>query len=149
MAKHSFYRKKFIFKIKLVDISCLLFIVLLVSVAALYFTNKGFAIEFRQVRQPKPNLFNIGIDVSQTIKPGVLADFKKALILRLRNFAGDEEVRYHISLFGTPGCGKEGIVDIVSTQSPKDLDSFNRGVEKRITQISIAKKAKNKAIHNL
>jgi len=107
--------------------------------------NKNFAIELRKVRQPKPNLFNIGIDVSQTIKPGVLADFKKALILRLRNFTGDKKVHYHISLFGTPGCGKEAIVNIVSIQSPKDPNSFNRKVEKKITQISIAKKAKEQS----
>ncbi|MBW2001613.1 MAG: hypothetical protein JRI30_03750 [Deltaproteobacteria bacterium] len=142
MVKYSSFRKKSLFKTRWFDICCFLFVVLIVSVTALYFTNKDFAIELRQVRQPKPNLFNIGIDVSQTIKPGVLADFKKALILRLRNFTGDKKVRYHISLFGTPGCEKEAIVDVVSTQSPKDTDSFNRRVEKDITQISIARKVK-------
>jgi len=142
MAKYSSFRKKSLFKTRWFDICCFLFIVLIISITALYFTNKDFAIELRQVRQSKPNLFNIGIDVSQTIKPGVLADFKKALILRLRNFTGDKKVRYHVSLFGTPGCGKEAIVDVVSTQSPKDPDSFNRRVEKKITKISIAKKAK-------
>ena len=142
MVKYSSFRKKSLFKTRWFDICCFLFVVLIISVTALYFTNKDFAIELRQVRQSKPNLFNIGIDVSQTINPGVLADFKKALILRLRNFTGDKKVRYHISLFGTPGCEKEAIVDVVSTQSPKDTDSFNRRVEKDITQISIARKVK-------
>jgi len=141
MAKYSSYRKKFVIKIKLFDICCFLFIVLIISIIALYFTNKDFAIELRQVRQPKPNVFNIGIDVSQTIKPEVLADFKKALIVRLKNFTGDKKVHYNISLFGTPGCGKNAIVDVVSTLSPKNSSSFHQGIEKRITQISIAKKA--------
>ncbi len=145
MVKYRSFRKKTLFKTRWFDICCFLFIVLIISITALYFTNKDFAIELRQVRQPKPNLFNIGIDISQTIEPGVLADFKKALIVRLRSFTGDKKVRYHISLFGTPGCGKEAIVDIVSTRSPKDPDSFNRRVEKKITQISIAKKAKEQS----
>ena len=142
MVKYSSFRKKSLFKTRWFDICCFLLVVPIISITALYFTNKDFAIELRQVRQPKPNLFNIGIDVSQTINPGVLADFKKALILRLRNFTGDKKVRYHISLFGTPGCEKEAIVDVVSTQSPKDTDSFNRRVEKDITQISIARNVK-------
>lgn len=145
MVKHNSFRKKSLFKTKWFDICCFLFITLIISITALYFTNKDFAIELRQVRQPKPNLFNIGIDVSQTIKPGVLTDFKEALILRLRNFTGGKKAYYHISLIGTPGCGKEAIVDVVSTQSPKDPDSFNRRVEKKITQISIAKKAKGQS----
>ena len=142
MVKYSSFRKKSLFKTRWFDICCFLFVVLIISITALYFTNKDFAIELRQVRQPKPNLFNIGIDVSQTIKPDILADFKKALILRLRSFAGDKKVCYHISLFGTSGCGKEAIVDIVSTQSQENPDSFNRRVEKDITQISIARKVK-------
>jgi hypothetical protein len=142
MAKYSSYRKKSVFKIKLFDICCFLFIVLIISIAALYFTNKDFAVELRQFKQPKPNVFNIGIDVSQTIKPEVLADFKKALIVRLKNFTGDKKVHYSISLFGTPGCGKNAIVNVVSTLSPIDSDSFHYGIEKKITQVSIAKKAK-------
>jgi len=142
MAKYSSYRKKFVIKIKLFDICCFLFIVLIISIAGLSFTNKDFAVELRQVRQPKPNVFNIGIDVSQTINPEVLADFKKALIIRLKNLTGAKKVHYQISLFGIPGCGKNAIVDAVSTLSPKDFNSFHQRVEKRITQISIAKKAK-------
>lgn len=142
MVKYSSFRKKSLFKTRWFDICCFLFIVLIISITALYFTNKDFAVELRQVRQPKPNVFNIGIDVSQTIKPEVLADFKKALIVRLKNFTGDKKVHYHISLFGTPGCGKNAIVDVVSTLSPKDSNSFHQGVKKKITQISIAKKAK-------
>ena len=142
MAKYSSFRKKSLFKIKWFDICCFLFIVFIISIIALYFTNKDFAIELRQVRQPKPNVFNIGIDVSQTINPEVLADFKKVLIIRLKNLIGAKKVHYQISLFGTPGCGKNAIVDVVSTLSLKDSSSFHQGIEKRITQISIARKAK-------
>lgn len=142
MIKYSSYRKKSLFKTRGFDICCFLFVALIISIIALYFTNKDFAIELRQAQQPKPNLFYIGIDVSQTIKPGVLADFKDALILRLKNFTGEKKVSYHVSLFGSPGCGKEAIVDIVSTRSPEDPSSFSRRVEKRIKQISIARKVK-------
>jgi len=142
MVKYSSFRKKSLFKTKWFDICCFLFIVLIISIIALYFTNKDFAIELRQVRQPNPNVFNIGIDVSQTINPEVLADFKKVLIIRLKNLIGAKKVHYQISLFGTPGCGKNAIVDVVSTLSPKDSNSFHQGIEKRITQISIAKKVK-------
>jgi hypothetical protein len=142
MVKYSSFRKKSLFKTRWFDICCFLFIVLIISIIALYFTNKDFAIELRQVRQPNPNVFNIGIDVSQTINPEVLADFKKVLIIRLKNLIGAKKVHYQISLFGTPGCGKNAIVDVVSTLSPKDSNSFHQGIEKRITQISIAKKVK-------
>jgi hypothetical protein len=145
MVKYSSFRTKSLLKTRWFDICCFLFIALIISITALYFTNKDFAIELRQVRQPKPNRFTIGIDVSQTIKPDILADFKKALILRLKNFTGDKKVRYHISLFGTPGCGKEAIVEIVSTRSPKDPGSFKQKIEKKITQISIAKKVKGQS----
>jgi len=149
MVKYSSFRKKFLFKTRWFDICCFLFVALIVSITALYFTNKDFALELRQVRQPKPNLFNIGIDVSQTVKPGVLADFKKALILRLRSFAGDKKVRYHISLLGTPGCGKEAIVDIVSTQWQENPDSFNQRLRKRLRRYLLQKRQKSNLTHNL
>ena len=123
-------------------ICCFLFVALVISITALYFTNKDFAMELRQVRQPKPNHFYIGVDVSQTIRPAILEDFEDALILRLKNFIGEKKVSYHISIFGLPGCGKEAIADIVSTQSPEDPVSFSRRVEKRIRKISIATKPK-------
>jgi len=92
------------------------------------------------VRQPKPNLFYIGIDVSQTIRPEILEDFKDALIVRLKNFIGEKKASYLISIFGLPGCGTEAIADIVSTQSPEDPLSFSRRVERRIRRISTAGK---------
>jgi len=111
---------------------------LVISTIALYFTNKDFATELRQVSQPKRNTFHIGIDVSRTMRPDILADFKDALISRLENLIGEKKVFYHISIFGLPGCGKETIADIVSTQSPEDPASFSRRVEKRIRNIRIA-----------
>jgi hypothetical protein len=140
MAKFSDHRRKSIVYTRLFDICCFLLVVFVVSVVSLYFTNKNFAIELRQVRQPKPNLFCVGIDVSQTIKPDVLADFKKVLISRLENFIGERKVCYHISIFGLPGCGSEAIEDIVSTQSPEDPVSFRRIVEERLNNISIARR---------
>jgi hypothetical protein len=111
---------------------------LLVSIPALYFTKKDFAAEVRQVRQPKPNRFFIGIDVSQTIDPDSLSDFKDALISRLQNFIGQEAVFYDICIFGLPGCGEEVITTVLSTQSPRDVATFGRTVEKKIRNISIA-----------
>ena len=133
-------RKRSSTKSRLFAIFCFLFVALVMSITAVYFTKKDFATELRQVRQPKPNLFYIGIDVSQTIRPAILEDFKDALILRLKNLIGEEKVSYHISLFGLPGCGREAIADIVSTQSPEDPVSFSQRVDKRIRKISIATK---------
>ena len=133
-------RKRSSTKSKLFAISCFVFVALLTSIAALYFTQEDFATELRQVRQPKSNLFYIGIDISQSIRPEILEDFKDALILRLKNYIGEKKVSYHISVFGLPGCGREAIADIVSTQSPEDLSSFSRRVEKRIRRISLATK---------
>ena len=115
-----------------------LVLALLVSIPALYFTKKDFATEVRQVRQPQSNRFFIGIDISQTIKPDILSDFEDSLISRLQNFIGQEEVSYHISVFGLPGCGEDTIATILATQSPKDAVSFGRTVEKKIRNISIA-----------
>lgn len=142
MKKDSSYKERSPFKKRVFDICCFLFIALVISIASLYFTNKDFATELRQIRQPKPNLFYVGIDVSQTIRPDILANFKDALILRLKNFIGEKKVSYHIYIFGVPGCGKDAIADIVSTQSPNDSRSFRWKVEKRIEDLSIAGKVK-------
>jgi len=141
MAKYSFYKRKSPSHTRLFDICCFLFVVLVITMVSLYFTNKDFATEIRQVRQPKPNRFFIGIDVSQTIKSDTLATFNQALIARLRHFIGDEKVFYHISVFGLQGCGRDAIAEVVSTHSPKDVPSFNWKVERRIKWISIAGKS--------
>jgi hypothetical protein len=140
MARYRSYRKRSLFRARLIDICCFLLVAFGISIASLYFTNKDFATELRQVRQPKPNVFYIGIDVSQTIRPDALADFKDALIARLKNFIGEKKVFYHISVFGLPGCGEETIADIVSTQSPEDPAAFSREVERRIREVSIARR---------
>jgi hypothetical protein len=142
MARYSSSKKRSSLKRRIFGIVFFLFIVFIVSIISFYFTNKDFATEVRQVRQAKPNQFSIGIDVSQTIRPDTLADFKDALILRLKNFTREKKVFYQISIFGLPGCGKESISDIVSTQSPRNPVLFSRGVEKRIRGIAIAGKIK-------
>ena len=68
--------------------------------------HRDVGVEFRQIRQPKPSRFFIGIDISQTINPEVLFDFKVSLIERLKYFVGNKRVYYHISVFGVPGCGQ-------------------------------------------
>lgn len=138
MARYRFYGKRSPFTSRIVDICCFLLVALAISIASLYFTNKEFAVELRQVRQPKPNVFCVGIDVSQTIRPDILADFKDALISRLKSFIGDKKVSYHISVFGLPGCGEETMADIVSMQSPEDPLTFSRQVERRIEEIYLA-----------
>ncbi len=140
--KYGSHKKRSSTKSRVFGICCFLLVALVISITALFFTNKDFATELQQVRQPKPNHFYIGIDVSQTIRPALLDDFKDALILRLKNFIGEKKVSYHISIFGLPGCGRDAIADIVSTQSPEDPVSFSRRVEKRIRKISIATKPK-------
>ena len=116
----------------------------LVAGPALYFMKKDFASEVRQIRQPRPNRFFLGIDVSQTIRPDILSDFKDALISRLQNFVGHGEVSCHIAVFGLPGCGKETISHILSTSSPQDQKTFGRTVEESIRTISISRRPGSK-----
>lgn len=116
-----------------------LVIAVVVGVTVLYFTNEGVATEFRMVRQPNPNLFFVGIDVSATIEADTLNDLKNNVILRLRNFIGEQTVSYQIAGFGNPGCGNESIVSIVSTRSPKDETAFEWEVQKKIQAISAVK----------
>ena len=142
MKKQSSYRKKSSLKAKVFDISCFLIVVTIISIVLLFFTNKDFANELRQVKQSKPNHFLIGVDTSLTIKPDILQDFKEALILRLKKFIGEKKVSYGISVFGVPGCGEEAIVNIVSSKSPQDVDSFSSDVEKKIKRISLAARKK-------
>ena len=114
-------------------------IAVLVSGPALYFTKKDFASEVRQIRQPRPNRFFLGIDVSQTIRPDILSDFQDALISRLQNFVGHGEVSCHIAVFGLPGCGRETILHVLSTSSPQDQETFRRTIEEKIKNISISR----------
>ncbi len=118
----------------------LLFIVLFFgSVTYIFLTNESVATELRQVRQPRPNLFYIGIDVSATISTDTLEKLKDVLIERLRNFIGDEAVSYHVTTFGNPGCADQSFINIVSLKSPKDAITFGWKVEEKIREISITK----------
>lgn len=119
--------------------SCIFFFLLTGGIVYLIFTNKGVANEFRQIRQPSPNIFFIGIDVSATISADALNDFKEAVISRLKNFIGDQAVSYHVTIFGNPGCGMASVEDILSTKSPADAVTFSWEVEKKIRQISVAR----------
>jgi hypothetical protein len=115
-------------------------IAVLVIGPALYLTKKDFASEVRQIRQPRPNRFFLGIDVSQTIRPDILSDFQDALISRLQNFVGHGEVSCHIAVFGLPGCGRETILHVLSTSSPQDQETFRRTIEEKIRNISISRR---------
>ncbi len=112
---------------------------LAIFVTVLYFTNQGVASEFQQIRQPRTNLFYVAVDVSATIDPATLFEFKFNVISRLRNFIGDEAVSYHITSFGNPGCGMESIKQVVSTRSPKDEVTFKYEVEDKVQDISVPK----------
>lgn len=111
---------------------CLIF---LLSLSIFY---KDINVELRQIRQPKSSRFFIGIDVSQTINPEVLFDFKVSLIERLKYFVGNERVYYHISAFGVPGCGDAAIKKIIDTKSPSDTFTFSQSVENVLGRLSIA-----------
>jgi hypothetical protein len=141
MAKSSPYKRKSPSHTRVFDICFFLLVVIVITIVSLYFAKKDFATEIRQVRQPKPNRFYIGIDVSQTIKSDTLAAFNQALIARLRHFIGEQKVIYHVSVFGLPGCGRDAIAEVVSTHSPKDARSFDREVARRIKRTSIAGKS--------
>jgi len=131
-------RKELAMGKKALYLFCFLLILAIGGIVFLYFTNEGVANEFRQVRQPNPNRFFVGIDVSATIDPDTLDDFKSNVTSRLKNFVGDEAVAYNIASFGNPGCGKESIVSVVSTQSPKDQTAFKYEVEKKLQTVSPA-----------
>lgn len=121
-----------LFRSKLFYICCGLAVLLAGTVVYFYFTNQGVAAELRQIRQPNPNFFFVGIDVSATIDPDMLADFKNNAVSRLSNFIGDEAVSYQIASFGNPGCGRESLRNLVSMQSPKDQTAFKYEVEEKI-----------------
>jgi hypothetical protein len=138
MAKSRSYKSRPSSRTRFLELCCFLLVVIIIAIVSLYFTNKDFAIEIRQVRQAKPNRFFIGIDVSQTVKSEDLAAFNRTLIERLRHFIGEEEVFYQVSIFGNQGCGMDAIEEVVSTRSPKDARSFGWTVERSIKGISIA-----------
>jgi hypothetical protein len=138
MATSSSYKKRSSSRTRFLELCCFLLVVIIIAIVSLYFFKKDFATEIRQVRQAKPNLFFIGIDVSQTLKSEVLAAFNRALIERLRHFIGEEEVFYQVSVFGIQGCGMDAVAEVVSTRAPKDAPSFRWKVEGRIKGISTA-----------
>jgi hypothetical protein len=143
MATFSSHKRRSPSRARVLEICCFLLVVIVITIISFYFTNKDFATEIRQARQPKPNRFYIGIDVSQTIKPDALAAFNRALISRLRHFIGKEEVFYRISILGLQGCGRDAIEEVVSTHSPKDTHSFSWNVERRIKGVFIAGKSED------
>ena len=110
----------------------------LIPIVFLTVFHQDVGVEFRQIRQPKPSRFFIGIDISQTINPEVLFDFKIALIERLKYFVGNERFYYNITVFGVPGCGDEAIKKIVENNSPPDTFTFSETVEKKVGGLSIA-----------
>jgi len=137
MATSSSYKKRSSSHTRFRELYCFLLVVILMAIVSLYFFKKDFATEIRQVRQARPNRFFIGIDVSQTVKTDALAAFNRGIISRLRQFIGEDEVFYNVSVFGLQGCGMDAIAEVVSTHSPKGAHSFGPKVERRIKGISI------------
>lgn len=129
------------FRKKVVWVPLAIIGVLILGVGFLFATNEEVAMELQQVRQPRPNRFFVGIDVSATISTDTLEKLKDGLNDRLKNFVGDEAVSYQVVTFGNPGCGRESFANIVSTQSPKDALTFQFKVEEKIREVSITKVA--------
>ncbi|GBC59461.1 hypothetical protein DENIS_0400 [Desulfonema ishimotonii] len=118
------------------------FLVLLIiggGISYLFFTSEDVATELRQIRQPMPNRFFVGIDVSATISTDTLEKLKDAVTDRLRNFIGDASVSYRILTFGNPGCAEQSLHTIVSAQSPDDPVTFGWQVEEKIREIRVTK----------
>ncbi len=143
MMQYKYYRKRPSYKKQILAFFCFFSAGVIVAIAAFYFHDEKLASELRQIRQPRPNNFFIGIDVSQTIRPAALSDLKNSLVHRLGEFVGQKNVVYAISAFGGPGCGTEAISGIVSTISPKDTNAFTRKVKKRVERISVATRSKS------
>jgi len=146
MTTHRSHKKRAPFKTRILRFLCFVIAAGIILIVSLYFANKDFATEVRQVRQAKPNHFTVGIDVSQTIKPDTLADFKGALIVRLKKFTGQAKAFYTISAFGLPGCGNDSIATVVSTRSSGTHTPFSKKVRESIEQISIAKKTQAEGV---
>ncbi|MEE4355283.1 MAG: zinc ribbon domain-containing protein [Desulfococcaceae bacterium] len=122
----------------------LLIFILIIAAAAggivfLFFSNENVANELRQIRQPRPNRFFVGIDVSATISTDILEKLKDSVTERLRQFIGDSRVSYDIKTFGNPGCGERSFSTVVSAQSPEDESTFAWKVRDKIGKISITK----------
>jgi hypothetical protein len=108
------------------------------AVTYLYFANRTFAQELRSLRQPRPNHFYFGIDVSQTIRPDILSDFTTCVARRLQQFIGDGMVRYAVSQFGLPGCGTRSIQTVLDRSSPSDPTVFDTEITAALHSIKIA-----------
>jgi len=126
-------------KNKKIFIPVFVILFILGGIVILFFTNENVATELRQVRQPMPNMFFLGIDVSATISTDTLEKLKDAAIERLKQFIGDDTVSYSVSTFGNPGCASRSFAEVVSTSSPKDAVTFSWKVEEKIRKISITK----------
>lgn len=131
---------KSLFRSKIVWLILLIIVTGVVFTVYMAFTNEGVATEFRQLRQPSPNLFYVGIDVSKSIDEDALEYLKINIIKRLREFIGEETVSYHIFTFGNPGCCNRSVKEVVSTRSPEDETKFDWEVGKKIKAVSIAKR---------
>ncbi|PID73805.1 MAG: hypothetical protein CSB33_01920 [Desulfobacterales bacterium] len=111
------------------------------GVGWLYHTDEGVANELRQIRQPRPNRFLIGIDVSATINKDLLEKLKTAVTERLEQFIGDASVYYEVYTFGNPGCANQSFRKILAMNSPMDQGAFDQAVAAPIQKISITRVA--------
>ena len=114
-------------------------LVLLGGIGFLYATNQEVATEFRQIREPRPNRFFVGIDVSATISTDIMEKLKDAVIERLEQFIGDPNVAYTVVTFGNPGCAARSFREIVDTEASPDRGAFGWQVEEPIRDIRVAR----------
>jgi hypothetical protein len=125
-----------IFKRKIILAPLFAMIGIALIVAYFSISNKGVAAEFRHVRQPRPNVFYVGMDVSATPPPEVVDKFKENIISRLKQFVGDDAVSYQIDIFGNPGCGEKSFKTVVEKmQSPKDHATFTLIVDEKLREV--------------
>ena len=132
-------KKKSLVKKIVVSIFILFVVSLSASIITLYYFKKNVAVELQQVQQAKPNKFIIGIDVSGSIRPDILNDFKECLFFRLKKFDDDILSEYDVNILGKPGCGQKAVAKLFSTNDRDNIQIFNMKKEDQLSNIQISK----------
>lgn len=135
----SFRPKKIALGRSVKPIIGMVIVLLIIGIAYFCYSNESIATEFRQMRQPRPNSFYVGVDVSATISSDILNKLKDNLVDRLRQFIGDPSVSYGVTTFGNPGCAERSFKRLVQLQSPDDESAFAWKVEDKIQTIENSK----------
>ncbi len=131
--------KKSLLKKIVVSIFILFVVLLSAGITALYYLKKNVAVELQQVQQAKSNKFIIGIDVSGSIRPDILDDFKECLFFRLKKFDDDILTEYDVNILGKPGCGQKAVFKLFSTKNRDNIQKFNIKKEDCLSSIQISK----------